>query len=250
MNGFIPYKEFGVDLPDKTYYADKSEFIQPNIGGDMKRIIGLFILIFSLCPSLPVLAEAADALPDGVVSLSPNGMTWKDAQAYCASEGGHLPLFGGKKRLAAPDGNAPNSPVELFDFDGAKWPSGLPFGHYWLGTERNTRPGHAWKIFDANGNVVVTFASKNDTLRAACVSSKDAPKKESLEKITIVGKIEMPGTDGTGSIASEDGTMLLWNDQQGFNIYTTCKVGQTCKITATASDSRIVTLLSVELMPD
>ena len=213
----------------------------------MKRIIGFLTLIFSLCLFLPTLAEAAYALPDDVIALSPNGMAWKDAQAYCTSKGGTLPLFDGKKRLTAPDGNAPNRPLELFGRDGAPWPSGLPFGHYWLGTERNTRPGHAWKVFDANGNVVVTFASKDSPLHAVCVSPQGMSKKEAAKKITIVGKIEMPGTDGSGSITSEDGTILLWNDQQNFTIYDTCKVGQTCEITAMANDGMIVELLSVEL---
>ena len=141
----------------------------------MKQVIGSLALIFSLCLPSPAVAEAADALPDDVISLSPEGMAWKDAQAYCASEGANLPLFNGKKRLTSPDGSAPNNPVALFGFDGATWPAGLPYGHYWLGTERNTRPGHAWKVFASNGTVVVTFASKNDNLRAVCIHTTVAP---------------------------------------------------------------------------
>jgi len=215
----------------------------------MKQIIVGLALIFSLCLSLSVKAEAADTtLPDGVISISPDGMPWNDAQAYCASKGGHLPLFDGKKRLTAPDGGAPDKPVELFGHYGATWPSGLPFGNYWLGTERSKAT--AWKVFNSNGKVCVTFGSKPDYPRAVCVSPKDAPKKEALIKTTVVGKIDMPGSDGTGAIASKDGVILLWNNQQNFNIYDICKVGQTCKITAMARDSRIVELLSVEGMPD
>ena len=213
----------------------------------MKQVIGLLALVFSLCLSSPVLAEVAEELPVGVVALSPDGIAWKDAQAFCASHGVGLPLFNGAKRITSPDGNTPDKPVELFGSDGARWPSGLPFGHYWLGTERNTRPGHAWKVFDSNGKVVVTFASKGDPLRAVCLAPKAAPQKEAAKKITVVGIIEMPGSDGTGSILGKDNVTLLWNDQQGLNIYATCKVGQTCEITAMASEGRIVELLSVVL---
>ena len=144
----------------------------------MKQIFGLLTLIFSLCLSCPASAEAADALPDGVLSLSPDGMAWEDAQAYCVSKGGGLPLFDGKKRVTSPDGSAPDKPVELFGFYGADWPAGLSSGNYWLGTERNSRPGHAWKVFNSGaGNVVVTFASKEDRLRAVCVSAKNTAKK-------------------------------------------------------------------------
>ena len=211
----------------------------------MKQGIGLLALLFSLCLFPPAAAEAATALPDGVVALSPGGMPWEDAQAYCASHGGGLPLFDGKKRVTSPDGSTPNKYVALFGFDGTQWPDGLPYGHYWLGTELNTRPGHAWKVFDSNGKVVVTFASKKDFPRAVCVAPEDAPKKNALRKITVVGVIEMPGSDGTGSIAGEGAVTLLWNERHGQAIYAICQVGQTCEITAMTRDDRIVELLSV-----
>lgn len=135
----------------------------------MKRIIGLLALIFTLCLFLPVMAAAADeGLPAGVI-MAPDKMNWSDAKAYCASQSCRLPLLNGKNRIPGSQNIPSDIPVEVFGSDGAKWPSGLPFGHYWLGTERNTRPGHAWKVFDSNGRVIVTFASKHDELHAICI---------------------------------------------------------------------------------
>ena len=62
----------------------------------MKRIIGWLALICTLC--LPLLAMAADPLPDGFIALAPTKMTWSDAKAYCASKDGKLPLIGGSNK--------------------------------------------------------------------------------------------------------------------------------------------------------
>ncbi len=59
--------------------------------------IGMLALISFFWLSIPAVANAADAMPDGVIAISPHRLVWKDAQAYCESQGGRLPLFGAKK---------------------------------------------------------------------------------------------------------------------------------------------------------
>ena len=103
----------------------------------MKRTIGLLTLVFTLCLFLPAMATAADELPDGFIALSETGMAWVDAKAWCQQQGGKLPLVNGKTRIPASHGIPSGIPVDGFGFEGAEWPSGLPFGRYWLGTERN-----------------------------------------------------------------------------------------------------------------
>lgn len=78
--------------------------------------------------------------------------------------------FRGKKRITSPSGDTPGKQAELFGFDREKWPTGLPFGDYWLGTERSKAT--AWHVFSINGEGVVTFAAKEDTHRALCVSQE------------------------------------------------------------------------------
>ena len=152
----------------------------------MKRIIALLALTFALC--LPLPAMAAAPLPEGIIAIAPDTMNWSDAKAYCASRGGKLPLFGGKNRLAYPDGVPSGIPVDIFGSGGEKWPPGLPFRSYWLGTERNTRPGHSWIVFSANGNVHVSFASKNDSHRVACVAPHaQAKEAEMMPELKAAG---------------------------------------------------------------
>ena len=131
----------------------------------MKKLI---LLTLSPCLVLPTATRAADILPEGVMSVSPYGMPWEDAQKYCEAQGGSLPLFAGKKRVTSPSGDTQGKPAELFGFADEEWQTGLPLEIYWLGTEHSKRT--AWNVFEARSKVVITFSSKNAKHRALCLS--------------------------------------------------------------------------------
>jgi len=88
-------------------------------------------LIFAL--SLPAVAGAASDLPDGFIALSESYMTWDQAKTWCRQRGGRLPLLDGSNSRANPF--VISGAIDGFGAVGARWPSGLPNGNYWTGTD-------------------------------------------------------------------------------------------------------------------
>jgi len=131
----------------------------------MKRSIGLLVLTFALCLSLPAVTEAASSLPAGFIALAPGKMNLKNAKAYCASKGGRLPFIGGKNSCSSvPKG----TPIDGLGAMGAKWPSGLPRDYYWTGTADSTYP---WIVYADEGSVGASVPDgvENLTYRVVCV---------------------------------------------------------------------------------
>jgi len=138
----------------------------------MKQIIGLLILVFTLCLPLLDVTKAADTLPAGVIALAPDKMNWSDAKEYCASKGGRLPLINGKNDFSSSKKIPPGTPVEVFGAMGAKWPSGIPRDFYWTGTEYinpSFASRHAWLIVYSGDNVDDNFVTERNTRRVICV---------------------------------------------------------------------------------
>ena len=125
-------------------------------------------LICALALSMP--AMAAENLPAGSIAASPKGMYWQEAVAFCESQGGRLPLVGGKAMIPNAQKIPSGMPVEGFGTNGAKWPSNLPpYNTYWTGTEEDI-PGRARFISKYDDDVEVSSGVKGTHRhRAICV---------------------------------------------------------------------------------
>jgi len=125
-------------------------------------------LICTLGLSVPVIA--AEPLPAGVIAMSLD-KTWQEAKAFCASKGGKLPLIGGKSKIASSKDIPPGTPVAGFGSVKDKWPSDLPGGMYWTGTERADRGGGvSWIIHgDNKSGVAASNDYKTRAYRVVCV---------------------------------------------------------------------------------
>jgi hypothetical protein len=138
---------------------------------DKARVRGLvplcvFTLMSLVCLSAPVAAEAADSKPAGFAALAPGKMTWSEAQAYCASKGGKLPLVGGSKSFSAP---AMGMSVDGFGSVGATWPSDVPAGYYWTGTENSRAPEQSVIVDVKRGNVNLGIGKQKHAHSVVCV---------------------------------------------------------------------------------
>jgi len=123
----------------------------------------------------------------GFIAFAPNEMNWSDAKAYCASKGGQLPLIGGSDSLtSAPNG----APVDGFGSVQAKWPSILPHGDYWTGTEGRSGGGNSVYVsFDHNdknyaGWVEVVYGPQGRAHRVVCVPSTDGGQRAAAKAAT------------------------------------------------------------------
>ena len=133
----------------------------------------VFALIFAL--GLPAAAFAAEKLPSGLIAMSESTMNWADAKAFCEQQGGRLPLINGSISLeSVPVG----ATIDGCGAMGAPWPSGLPHGSYWTGTEDSSNPGLSWNIGIGDdyvvgpvgaGDVGVAGEFQRDSLRVVCV---------------------------------------------------------------------------------
>jgi len=93
---------------------------------------------------------------------------WADAKKWCERQGGRLPRINNSNSIT---GDIPSgTPIDGFGSVGAPWPSGLPGGGYWTGTESAGEPGFSWFVFDNSGGKVDGFSlrQRNDG-RVACV---------------------------------------------------------------------------------
>jgi hypothetical protein len=102
----------------------------------------------------------------GFVAFAPGKMNWSEAQAYCASKGGKLPLVGGSKSSGAMQ---MGMPVDGFGSWGAPWPSGLPEGYYWTGTENSRGPEQALVVDVKRGNVNLGVGKQKSSQSVVCV---------------------------------------------------------------------------------
>jgi formylglycine-generating enzyme required for sulfatase activity len=103
--------------------------------------------------------------PAGFVALAQNDMSWEDAQAYCTSKGGRLPLINGS---ASWDGKGAAS-ADGFGVSGSPWPAGLPTelpNCYWTGTND---AGSQRMRFVFGDDKVGFGAGRGMNCRVACV---------------------------------------------------------------------------------
>jgi len=135
--------------------------------------------IFVRATSEQVAAIAA-APKQAFMAVSDTAMNWAAAKAWCEQQGGRLPLINGaasltfdqiaNPRTALIDGFGqvnvgPNWPADFT----TPWPSGLPSGPYWTGTENTDVPGYSWFVGDLDGMVLVTGDRQGFHFRAVCV---------------------------------------------------------------------------------
>ena len=133
----------------------------------MKRIIGLLALIFTLCLSLPAMADTADSLPAGFIAIAPGEMSWNDAKAFCQQQGGRLPLIGGSNSLGSV---SKGTLIDGFGTVSGPWPAGLPSNGCWADTENSNLPSYSWIVVkDYGGSVNVGNSYQSYTYRAVCV---------------------------------------------------------------------------------
>ena len=127
------------------------------------KILKLFVLAVML--AVPAMASAANPLPEGFIALPESRMNWADAKAFCEQQGGRLPRINNSDSW---DGRSEYT-MNGFGVRGALWPSGLPSGSYWAGTENTDRPGRSWIVNDLDGKAFVLDSYQDSVDGVVCV---------------------------------------------------------------------------------
>ena len=131
----------------------------------MQKILGVFVLATML--AVPAMASVTSQVPAGFIALSESYMTWADAKAYCQQRGGRLPLIDGSNSRANPF--VMSGAIDGFGAVGARWPTGLPNGNYWTGTDcRFFGPFVVFPI-SAKINCVIADDTEHSFGRVVCV---------------------------------------------------------------------------------
>jgi hypothetical protein len=150
------------------------------------RKVSLLPFLVCLLFALPAVAFAAGPLPAGFMAFAPDLMSQKDAEAYCASKGGRLPLV---NNSATYDGRSDVSSIDGFGSVGSPWPKELPGGRtdgYWTGTAHERRDGELWFVVNDSGNVIL-ISDEVPSLRVLCVSSGDAGTSKAADTVGDTG---------------------------------------------------------------
>ena len=115
------------------------------------------------------------------IALSDSLMNRADAAAYCQKQGGRLPLI---NNSVSWDGRNPpraNIFVEGFGDFGSPWPSRMPAGSYWTGTDPNTVTSRDGKVFGGVG-----IGDPRALLHVACVpATGEELRREEEERRTV-----------------------------------------------------------------
>ena len=130
--------------------------------------IRLFVFTLIFAVGLPAVAYAEVKLPPGFIAVSDTRMNWYDAKAFCEQQGGRLPRINGTDSW---DGKG-EATIDGFGVMGAPWPSGLPNGIHWTGTEVTDGPGNSWHVGDRvarGGHVGGSYDCKSIPRRVVCV---------------------------------------------------------------------------------
>ena len=132
----------------------------------MRKILGVFILATML--AVPAMASVTSQVPAGFIALSESYMTWADAKAYCQQRGGRLPLIDGSNSRSNPF--VMSGAIDGFGAVGAHWPTGLPGGNYWTGTDCRFFFG-PFVVFPIGTkiNCVTSDDTEHSICRVACV---------------------------------------------------------------------------------
>ena len=140
----------------------------------MKNILGVFVLAGML--AVPVMASAADKLPEGFIAVSDTPMNWNDAVVWCKQQGRKLPRINNSDLLGTLSGEAKDGAKidgfgTGFGAKGAPWPSGLPNTRYWTGTrsDDSSAPSFAWIVGPYDGKVYVYLDHQSNVHRVVCV---------------------------------------------------------------------------------
>jgi len=116
--------------------------------------------------------ELRKAKEAGFIALSESDMNWNDAKAFCQQHGGRLPRINNSDSWNGENPSLRGILIDGFGAPGAPWPSGLPSGGYWTGTEGSSFTGTSWRV-SAHGvlgaGVNVGDYARSADYRVVCV---------------------------------------------------------------------------------
>jgi len=126
------------------------------------------ITVTAIPASDPKIRATADVRFKGFVALAESPMTWADAKAWCEQQGGRLPRINDSDSWAWNDRDKITR-IEGFGAPGASWPSSLPLGNSWTGTESTGSTGGSWVVGVFDGNVFVNVILQSRSFHVVCV---------------------------------------------------------------------------------
>jgi hypothetical protein len=124
--------------------------------------------IFVRATSEQVAAIAAAPKEGFIIAVSDTAMNWADAKAWCEQQGGRLPRINDSDSWAWNDRDKITR-IEGFGAPGASWPSSLPLGNSWTGTESTGSTGGSWVVGVFDGNVFVNVILQSRSFHVVCV---------------------------------------------------------------------------------
>ncbi|MCL2029655.1 MAG: hypothetical protein FWG97_04490, partial [Deltaproteobacteria bacterium] len=128
--------------------------------------------------------EGSGSPPYYLTGATASGMTWSNANDYCASHGGKLPRIDNAPTLPSP---LPSLSVTIDSVgtitatgSGSYYPSVTPWAHtdpssglpsyrYWTGTAHADFPGGSWLFDDYGGSVLLNYDDPGSARRVVCV---------------------------------------------------------------------------------
>jgi TPR repeat protein len=118
----------------------------------------------------PSAHRVGETRKDKFIAVSSTTMNWSDAKAFCQQKGGRLPRMNNSDSWAW--GNHDKiTHIDGFGAPGALWPSDLPGGSYWAGTEDTDVSVLSWLVLGGDGGGVIDFGGKVHVGRANRQSS-------------------------------------------------------------------------------
>ncbi|GHU17352.1 hypothetical protein FACS189475_01050 [Betaproteobacteria bacterium] len=139
-----------------------------NGSGDRRTITVTATLQSDSSKTASVDIQFGAALPSGFIALSSSASNWSGAGAYCASQGGRLPRIKGLDSLATTAVSSGDAVDGFGTLDGP-WPSALPSGSFWTGTELTDYTGISWIVGVSGGYVDWLGGSQAVVVRVVCV---------------------------------------------------------------------------------
>ena len=152
-----------------------------------KNVAATLLSVFCLSAfflGLPSMARAD--LPDGVIALSDDKVTFSEAKKFCRQQKGRLPLVNNTDFLEGySDENKEQVTIGGFSNIGAPWPAGLPDEFFWTGTQgAKDNPNLVYLVSSGDGLVRADIFYDINYLEltafAACVPSGNADGPDGL----------------------------------------------------------------------
>ena len=130
-------------------------------------VMALTLMVLGIGSPASVLAE--EKLPPGFIAMSEEQMNWADARVFCQEKGGKLPRFNNSDSSPFVEVKDGERSVDGFGSHGVPWPSALPLGNYWTGTEVTNAPGNSWDVGIYENKVYITGDLQSSNRRVVCV---------------------------------------------------------------------------------